>query len=246
MLLHLRLHAHAARPDARPPCRARLVVAPNGVAYAPAAARPGVVPRLLREILATRVMIKAAMKRAGASAKARGPRTADARAARRRRRCAALRAPRTGRPAGQGRAAVGAPPAATSPSGALQRLDSGPHSAPGALTCGGAAQVLQRVLNARQFGLKLIANVTYGYTAAGFSGRMPLAELADSIVQARIRAPPRCPAPADGRAPARGASATAPRACMLVRAGGPRVPMRLSPWICREAGILCTRNHHKP
>ena len=48
-----------------------------------------------------------------------------------------------------------------------------------------AAQVLQRVLNARQFGLKLIANVTYGYTAAGFSGRMPLAELADSIVQVR-------------------------------------------------------------
>ncbi|RWW88038.1 hypothetical protein BHE74_00003103 [Ensete ventricosum] len=29
----------------------------------------------------------------------------------------------------------------------------------------------------------LIANVTYGYTAAGFSGRMPCAELADSIVQ---------------------------------------------------------------
>jgi hypothetical protein len=44
-------------------------------------------------------------------------------------------------------------------------------------------QVLQRILNARQFGLKLIANVTYGYTAAGFSGRMPCAELADSIVQ---------------------------------------------------------------
>lgn len=44
-------------------------------------------------------------------------------------------------------------------------------------------QVLQRILNARQFSLKLIANVTYGYTAAGFSGRMPMAELADSIVQ---------------------------------------------------------------
>ena len=44
-------------------------------------------------------------------------------------------------------------------------------------------QVLQRILNARQFSLKLIANVTYGYTAAGFSGRMPCAELADSIVQ---------------------------------------------------------------
>lgn len=49
--------------------------------------------------------------------------------------------------------------------------------------------MLQRVLNARQFGLKLIANVTYGYTAAGFSGRMPLAELADSIVQARACLP---------------------------------------------------------
>lgn len=49
----------------------RLVVAPNGVAYAPAASRPGVVPRLLREILATRVMVKAGMKRAGPSAKAR-------------------------------------------------------------------------------------------------------------------------------------------------------------------------------
>ena len=33
-----------------------------------------------------------------------------------------------------------------------------------------AARVLLRCLNARQFGLKLIANVTYGYTAAGFSG----------------------------------------------------------------------------
>jgi hypothetical protein len=42
---------------------------------------------------------------------------------------------------------------------------------------------LYRSLNARQFGLKLIANVTYGYTSAGFSGRMPCAELADSIVQ---------------------------------------------------------------
>lgn len=46
-----------------------------------------------------------------------------------------------------------------------------------------SARVLQRVLNARQFCLKLIANVTYGYAAAGFSGRMPMAELADAIVQ---------------------------------------------------------------
>ncbi|BDA47990.1 probable DNA polymerase zeta catalytic subunit [Coccomyxa sp. Obi] len=90
----------------------KLIVAPNGVAYAPPEARQGVLPRLLSEILATRIMVKAAMKRA----------------------------PKT-------------------------------------------AKVLQRILNARQFSLKLIANVTYGYTAAGFSGRMPMAELADSIVQ---------------------------------------------------------------
>ena len=35
-----------------------------------------------------------------------------------------------------------------------------------------SARELLRCLNARQFGLKLIANVTYGYTAAGFSGRL--------------------------------------------------------------------------
>lgn len=43
--------------------------------------------------------------------------------------------------------------------------------------------ILFQIFNARQLALKLIANVTYGYTAAGFSGRMPCAELADSIVQ---------------------------------------------------------------
>jgi DNA polymerase zeta len=39
-----------------------------------------------------------------------------------------------------------------------------------------------RLLDARQLGLKLIANVTYGYTAANFSGRMPCVDIADSIV----------------------------------------------------------------
>ena len=43
-------------------------------------------------------------------------------------------------------------------------------------------QALIRMLDARQMGLKLIANVTYGYTAANFSGRMPCVEVADSIV----------------------------------------------------------------
>lgn len=32
-------------------------------------------------------------------------------------------------------------------------------------------------------GLKLIANVTYGYAGASFSGRMPCSDIADSIVQ---------------------------------------------------------------
>lgn len=39
-----------------------------------------------------------------------------------------------------------------------------------------------RMLDSRQLALKLIANVTYGYTAAGFSGRMPCVELADSVL----------------------------------------------------------------
>ena len=39
-----------------------------------------------------------------------------------------------------------------------------------------------RKLDARQLTLKLLANVTYGYTGASFSGRMPCAELADAIV----------------------------------------------------------------
>ncbi|KAJ8314548.1 hypothetical protein KUTeg_006698 [Tegillarca granosa] len=42
---------------------------------------------------------------------------------------------------------------------------------------------LHRLLDARQLGLKLIANVTYGYTGANFSGRMPCVEVADSIVR---------------------------------------------------------------
>ncbi|CAD7702237.1 unnamed protein product [Ostreobium quekettii] len=47
----------------------RVIVAPNGLAFAPPDARPGVLPRLLREILDTRVMVKAAMKSAPPSAK---------------------------------------------------------------------------------------------------------------------------------------------------------------------------------
>jgi DNA polymerase zeta len=43
--------------------------------------------------------------------------------------------------------------------------------------------ILQKLLNNRQLALKLIANVTYGYASASFSGRMPCSEIADSIVQ---------------------------------------------------------------
>ncbi|CAI9102204.1 OLC1v1000436C1 [Oldenlandia corymbosa var. corymbosa] len=89
-----------------------LLLTPNGVLYVPSTVRKGVLPRLLDEILSTRIMVKQAMKKLGPS-----------------------------------------------------------------------NQVLHRIFNARQLALKLISNVTYGYTAAGFSGRMPCAELADSIVQ---------------------------------------------------------------
>lgn len=43
-------------------------------------------------------------------------------------------------------------------------------------------KLFQKQLDAKQLGLKLIANVTYGYTAANFSGRMPCVEIADAIV----------------------------------------------------------------
>ncbi|GMY21582.1 DNA polymerase zeta catalytic subunit-like, partial [Fagus crenata] len=89
-----------------------ILLTPNGVMYVTSKVRKGIMPRLLEEILSTRIMVKQAMKR-------------------------------------------------LSPS----------------------QQILHRVFNARQLALKLISNVTYGYTAAGFSGRMPCAKLADSIVQ---------------------------------------------------------------
>ncbi len=89
-----------------------LVLSANGVIYVSAAEREGVLPRMLAEVLSTRVMVKQALK---------DPRVANDKA-------------------------------------------------------------LYNKLNARQFGLKLLSNVTYGYTAAGFSGRMPCAELADAIV----------------------------------------------------------------
>lgn len=41
---------------------------------------------------------------------------------------------------------------------------------------------LQRILHSQQLGLKLIANVTYGYTSANFSGRMPCIEVYEIII----------------------------------------------------------------
>lgn len=38
-------------------------------------------------------------------------------------------------------------------------------------------KALMKLLHARQLGLKLIANVTFGYTAASYSGRMPSVEV---------------------------------------------------------------------
>jgi hypothetical protein len=44
-------------------------------------------------------------------------------------------------------------------------------------------QDLLRTLNARQLAIKYLSNVTYGYTSASFSGRMPCCDIADSIVE---------------------------------------------------------------
>lgn len=80
--------------------------APCGVAFVKPEVRTGILPRMLEEILNTRLMVKQSMK-----------------------------------------------------------------------IHGNENQVLQRVLHSQQLGLKLIANVTYGYTAANFSGRMPCMEV---------------------------------------------------------------------
>ncbi|KAG5221893.1 recovery protein [Salix suchowensis] len=88
-----------------------LLVAPNGIMYVKQEVRQGLLGRMLKELLDTRVMVKQAMKTNKEN------------------------------------------------------------------------KTLSRILNARQLGLKYIANVTYGYTSATFSGRMPAVEIADSIVQ---------------------------------------------------------------
>jgi len=94
----------------------RIWVSPNGIAFVTAEERAGVLPRMLDEILTTRVMVKED----------------------------------------------------------LQNVKKGKMS-------GGKSY--ENTLNARQLALKLVANVTYGYTSAGFSGRMPCAEIADAIVE---------------------------------------------------------------
>jgi DNA polymerase zeta len=102
-------------------------VSPTGAMFCRPATRVGVLPRMLREILETRFMVKRAMKR-----------------------CLGTHL-ETGNPL------IGDP---------------------------SKRRTLENVLHARQFALKMIANVTYGYTAASFTGRMPCAELADAIVKA--------------------------------------------------------------
>jgi DNA polymerase zeta len=47
----------------------------------------------------------------------------------------------------------------------------------------GGKKGLLRILQAKQLGLKLLANVTFGYTAAAFSGTMPCTLISDAIIQ---------------------------------------------------------------
>ncbi|XP_057595198.1 DNA polymerase zeta catalytic subunit isoform X2 [Hippopotamus amphibius kiboko] len=97
-------------PDLLYQIRHDITVSPNGIAFVKPSVRKGVLPRMLEEILKTRLMVKQSMK--------------------------------------------------------AYKQD----------------RALSRMLEARQLGLKLIANVTFGYTAANFSGRMPCIEVGDSIV----------------------------------------------------------------
>ncbi|CAH8579391.1 unnamed protein product [Heterobilharzia americana] len=85
-------------------------ISPNGVVFVKKSIREGILPRMLRQLIATRLMVKDSIK--------------------------------------------------------LYKSD----------------KCLNRLLDTRQLGLKLMANVTFGYTAASFSGRMPCVDLGDSIV----------------------------------------------------------------
>jgi DNA polymerase zeta len=91
-------------------------IAPNGAMFCPRSTREGVLPKMLREMLETRQLVKREMKG-----------------------CASA------------------------------------HDSPSQV-------VLHRVLDAQQFAIKMLSNVTYGYCAASFSGRMPCVDLADAIV----------------------------------------------------------------
>uniref|UniRef100_A0A8C8SKD4 DNA polymerase zeta catalytic subunit n=1 Tax=Pelusios castaneus TaxID=367368 RepID=A0A8C8SKD4_9SAUR len=97
-------------PDLLYQIRHDITVSPNGVAFVKPSVRKGVLPRMLEEILKTRIMVK-------------------------------------------------------------QSIKAYKHD-----------KAITRMLEARQLGLKLIANVTFGYTSANFSGRMPCIEIGDSIV----------------------------------------------------------------
>ncbi|KAJ7341843.1 hypothetical protein JRQ81_007346 [Phrynocephalus forsythii] len=97
-------------PDLLYQLRHDITVSPSGIAFVKPSVRKGVLPRMLEEILKTRIMVKQSMK--------------------------------------------------------IYKHD----------------KAISRMLDARQLGLKLIANVTFGYTAANFSGRMPCVEIGDSIV----------------------------------------------------------------
>eukprot|EP00727_Mastigamoeba_balamuthi_P004330 m51a1_g13896 dna polymerase zeta catalytic subunit, putative (2076) ;mRNA; f:718412-728650 len=93
----------------------KITISPNEVMFVNKSVRTGVLPRMLREILETRIMVKQALKRA------KGQKS------------------------------------------------------------------LEKMLDSKQYGLKMIANVTYGYTSATFSGRMPCIEIADAIVETARR-----------------------------------------------------------
>ncbi|XP_060609160.2 DNA polymerase zeta catalytic subunit [Anolis sagrei] len=97
-------------PDLLYQLRHDITVSPSGIAFVKPTVRKGVLPKMLEEILKTRIMVKQSMK--------------------------------------------------------SYKHDKG----------------ISRMLDARQLGLKLIANVTFGYTSANFSGRMPCIEVGDSIV----------------------------------------------------------------
>jgi DNA polymerase elongation subunit (family B) len=130
---------------------------PNGVMFLRQHVRPGVLARMLSEVLATRIMVNGARRRVRETQEAL---VAALDAAKARRTASGANRPAFHIAGDQEKARLAE----------AEMLLTKLHR-------------LSRQLHAQQLALKMVANTSYGYTSATYSGRMPCIEIADAIVE---------------------------------------------------------------